>query len=69
MGAGRSYLVGERGPEIVTPNTSSFVTANDQIGNGGGGNPIVNVYLDSKQIAARVEAGMAKAIQRRIRTT
>jgi len=69
VGAGRSYLVGERGPEIVTPNTSSFVTANDQIGNGGGGNPIVNVYLDSKQIAARVEAGMAKAIQRRIRTT
>jgi len=69
MGAGKSYLVGERGPEIVTPNASSFVTANHQMGNGGGGNPIVNVYLDSKQIAARVESGIAKAIQRRIRTT
>lgn len=30
--AGKSYLVGEAGPEIITPNTSGMVTPNDKIG-------------------------------------
>jgi len=68
VGAGKSYLVGERGPEIFTPGSSGGITANHDIG-GRSSSPVVNVYLDSKQIAARVEAGMARAIQRRIRTT
>jgi len=30
--SGTSYLVGERGPEIFTPNSSGSITPNDQIG-------------------------------------
>lgn len=32
----RSYIVGERGPELFTPNRSGFVTANNQMNKGGG---------------------------------
>jgi len=35
VGAGRSYVVGERGPELFVPNTSGTVVSNDNL-NGGG---------------------------------
>ena len=35
VGGGQSYLVGERGPEIFTPSSSGFVSANNQLGGGG----------------------------------
>ena len=41
--AGRSYLVGERGPEIFTPKSSGTVIPNDKIGGGGNTNIVVNV--------------------------
>jgi tape measure domain-containing protein len=34
VNVGSSYLVGERGPELFTPNSSGTITANDQLGGG-----------------------------------
>ena len=53
--AGRSYLVGERGPEIFTPKSSGTVIPNNQIGGAGGG--IVN------NINVNVEAGGGQNVQ------
>lgn len=39
--AGKSYLVGERGPEMFTPNTSGGITSNKDMN---GGQPTVNIY-------------------------
>ena len=41
--AGKSYLVGERGPEMFTPNTSGGITSNKDM-NGAGGGWTVNTY-------------------------
>ena len=46
-------IVGERGPELFVPSTTGTIVPNGQFG--GGGNVAVAVYLDSEQIAARVE--------------
>lgn len=32
VAGGKSYLVGERGPELFTPNSSGFITPNDRLG-------------------------------------
>lgn len=51
---GGQYLVGERGPEIVTLRAGSVVTPNDHIhigGFGGGGTVHTHVYLDRREIA------------------
>jgi len=39
---GTTYLVGEQGPELFTPNTSGRILPNDAMG--GGGPAVVNVY-------------------------
>ena len=45
--AGRSYLVGERGPEIFTPKRSGTVTPNNKIGGSGGVVNNINVNVDA----------------------
>ena len=45
--AGRSYLVGERGPEIFTPKRSGTVTPNNKIGGSGGTVNNINVSVDA----------------------
>jgi len=45
--AGRSYLVGERGPEIFTPKRSGTVTPNNKIGGSGGTVNNINVNVDA----------------------
>ena len=45
--AGRSYLVGERGPEIFTPKSSGTVTPNNKIGGSGGVVNNINVSVDA----------------------
>jgi len=40
---GKSYIVGERGPELFTPGASGFVTPNHALGMGGSSNIVVNV--------------------------
>lgn len=51
-----SYLVGERGPEIVTLTRGQTVIPNHQInlGGGGGGTIHTHVYLDRREIALAV---------------
>jgi len=44
VGAGKTYLVGERGPELFTPSTSGTIIPNDFTG---GGNVSVNVNVDA----------------------
>ena len=70
--AGRSYLVGERGPEIFTPKASGTVIPNNQIGGAGGGivnNINVNVSAEGMQSNANEDRGkelgvaLASAIQ------
>ena len=70
--AGRSYLVGERGPEIFTPKSSGTVIPNNQIGRAGGGivnNINVNVSAEGMQSNANEDRGkelgvaLASAIQ------
>ena len=66
--AGRSHLVGERGPEIFTPKSSGTVIPNNQIG-GGGTNIVVNVSAEGMQSNANEDRGkelgvaLASAIQ------
>jgi len=43
VSAGQTYLVGEKGPELVTMGASGFVTPNNRLG-GGNTTTIVNVY-------------------------
>jgi tape measure domain-containing protein len=70
--AGRSYLVGEKGPEIFTPKSSGTVIPNNQIGGAGGGivnNINVNVSAEGMQSNANEDRGkelgvaLASAIQ------
>ena len=41
--SGTSYLVGERGPELFTPNSSGMITPNNRLGSGGGTTININV--------------------------
>jgi hypothetical protein len=41
--SGTSYLVGERGPELFTPNASGMITPNNKLGSGGGTTININV--------------------------
>ena len=69
--AGRSYLVGERGPEIFTPKRSGVVIPNNQIGGSGGivNNINVNVSAEGMESNANEQRGkelgvaLASAIQ------
>lgn len=46
---GKSYIVGERGPELFTPGASGFVTPNHALG-GGVGNIVVNVDASGSSV-------------------
>lgn len=67
--AGRSYLVGEEGPEIFTPHISGSVIPNDGIGRGGGiaqivPSPYFDVVVNGHVMRAGpgiAEAGAARA--------
>ena len=43
ISAGRAYLVGERGPEVIVPALSGTVIPNNRLGGGGNSAPIINV--------------------------
>ena len=44
--AGRSYLVGEKGPEIFTPKRSGVVIPNNQISSGSSGGIVNNINVN-----------------------
>lgn len=63
VSAGRTYMVGERGPELFTPSTSGLITPN-----GGGGSIVVEVNntvsgadFASPETLSRIFRGMATA--------
>ena len=48
VAGGKSYIVGERGPELFTPNSSGMITPNNQLG--GSTNVVVNVDANSSSV-------------------
>lgn len=54
VSGGRTYLVGERGPEIVTMGASGFVTPNNRLG-GGGGDTYVTVKIGDQELRGIVQ--------------
>jgi len=58
--AGKSYIVGERGPELFTPRSSGTVTSNENLGAVGGGS--ANVTFNISTIDSR---GMASLLASR----
>jgi TP901 family phage tail tape measure protein len=69
VSGGSSYLVGERGPELFTPTSNGFVTANNRLG--GGSTPInvtVNVQgsvVRERDLAVSIRDQMAQMMRRR----
>jgi hypothetical protein len=45
VSANRSYMVGERGPEIFTPGAGGFITPNNRLG--GGSSTVVNITVNA----------------------
>ena len=60
--AGRSYIVGEKGPELFTPSVSGMVTPNSQMG--GSTNIVVNVDASGSNVEGDEQEGreLGKAI-------
>jgi hypothetical protein len=54
---GRSVLVGERGPEVFTPNSPGQITPNHEIGGGGGSTIVQNINVDAG-VSSTVRAEM-----------
>lgn len=52
--AGRTYWVGEQGPELITMGGNGYVTPNHELG--AGGDTIVNVLIDGQQLQARIDS-------------
>ena len=62
VGAGRAYLVGEKGPEILTMGSSSgFVHSNQDSFGGGGGGQIINI--DARGASKGVEQEIRRVMQ------
>ena len=67
--AGRSYLVGERGPEIFTPKRSGTVIPNNMIGGGGGGDITnITVNVDANESSVEGDTGQSQALGRQLAT-
>jgi hypothetical protein len=65
---GASYLVGERGPEVVTMGGNGFVTPNNRLGGMGGTTVVVNVagsVIHEKDLAVTVRDNIAQLMRRR----
>ena len=63
VSAGRSYIVGERGPELFTPRASGQITSNEAMRSGGEPAQVVVRILPSGEFDARVE-NSARAVVR-----
>ena len=65
--AGRSFVVGERGPEIFTPKVSGTVIPNNQIG-GGGDITNITVNVDANESSVEGDTGQSQALGRQLAT-
>jgi len=63
---GKSYIVGERGPELFTPGASGFVTPNHALGMGGGvqvGSINITVENTGEQLSPAAQKQIANQVQ------
>lgn len=58
---GRSFLVGERGPEMFSPRSAGNIVPNDQLG--GGTRVIINNYTDASAQVSERDDGAGKVIE------
>ena len=58
VSGGRSYIVGERGPEVFTPGVSGGITPNHAIG----GSTNVSVNVDASGSSVEGDAGQAEQL-------
>ena len=63
--SGRTFLVGEHGPELFTPSTYGQITRSNQLGNGG---IIVNVYGDvsGSELIDKVKRGIMNELKQNV---
>lgn len=59
---GKSFLVGERGPEMFSPRSAGTIIPNDRLG-GGGTKVIINNYTDAKAQVSERDDGTGKVIE------
>jgi len=59
----QSFLVGERGPEIFTPDSYGQITRNSQIGVGGGITVIVNGDVSGQDLIEKVKRGIMNELK------
>jgi hypothetical protein len=59
--ANHPMLVGERGPELMTPGFSGHVTPNNQLGGGGGGDTHIHVDARGSNDPAAIHAAIMRA--------
>ena len=65
---GASYIVGERGPELITMGGNGFVTPNNRLGGMGGTTVVVNVagsVIHERDLAVTVRDNIAQLMRRR----
>ena len=68
VAAGASYIVGERGPELLTMGGNGFVTPNNRLGGFGGMNVVINVsgsVVHERDLAITVRDNIAQLMRRR----
>lgn len=62
--AGKAYLVGEKGPEIVVPNFAGSVIPNNQLGEIGGGG--IHISIDARYATEGTAEMIARTLDRRM---
>lgn len=55
----KSYIVGEKGPELFTPKSSGHITPNDELGGGGTSNITVNVDASGSSVEGDADQSAA----------
>lgn len=62
VSTGSTYLVGERGPELLTMGQGGYITPNNKMASRGEGVKVTNVYQISTGVADTVRAEIMKAV-------
>jgi hypothetical protein len=55
VSGGRSYIVGEKGPELFTPSASGSITPNHHMGDTGGGGQTINMSINVSGVTDRTD--------------
>jgi len=59
VGAGKTYLVGEKGPELFSPSKSGMIVPNHQLSSGGGGVNVGTINISVQGGESNEETGQA----------